>query len=425
MNFDAFRNITISQKNQLLDHCRSAERNVRIEPFNSIASARAALDLLCIQLLISKNMYTGQTLCRMISDCVQEQLFISREDAHFVRLAGNRFVHTKDAEQEQEIPLDKCLHTVSTNNVELAKNVAHKLYKIMSEAFDISCEFDDEKIPFGEYEILHKVPKDPREIIVGDYNYFVENSAHDCYYVQIIPNNALDAGEKAFVNRNRSAVSIIREDREPRAFLKNAQMLFGHCDDAEMEYVAYHAYPDSYILAELVMGDRSTLSPWQSLQVCRDLLDTLIEMMDLGQGLHHRNISPSCVMLTPGNAKLRGSLINFQTAKIENNEISIRRYLRGIYDSNMFVHPNIRNADLCQFDGYWDKADAYSVAAILIFCVKPEAVQSEIDVTDIDEYFSEEMVDFLDRIFRNSLGAGCTLTEFREVIENEANQYRQ
>ena len=29
MNFDAFRNITISQKNQLLDHCRSAERNVR------------------------------------------------------------------------------------------------------------------------------------------------------------------------------------------------------------------------------------------------------------------------------------------------------------------------------------------------------------------------------------------------------------
>lgn len=62
-----------------LDHCRSAERNVRVEPFNSITSARAALDLLCSQLLISKNLYAGQNLCRMISDCVQEQLFFSRE----------------------------------------------------------------------------------------------------------------------------------------------------------------------------------------------------------------------------------------------------------------------------------------------------------------------------------------------------------
>lgn len=425
MNFDAFDKITISQKNLLLDHCRSAERNVRIEPFNSIASARAALDLLCSQLLISKNLYAGQNLCRMISDCVQEQLFISREDAHFVRLAGNRFVHTRDAEQGEEIPLNECLHTVSIDNVDLAKDVTQKLYKIMSEAFHISCEFDDEKIPFGEYEILHKVPKDPREIIVGDYNYFVENSAHDCYYVQIIPKNASDAGKKAFVNRNRAAVSIMREDREPRAFLNNAQVLFGHCDDSEMEYVAYRAYRNSFMLSELVTGNRSTLPPWQALQVCLDLLDTLIEMMDLEQSLHHRNISPSCVMLTPGRTRIRGSLVNFQTAKIENNKVSIRRYLRGSYDSNLFAHPDIRNADLQQFDGYWDKADAYSVAAILVFCVKPDAVRSNINVADIEDYFSEEMVNFLERIFLNSLGAGCTLTEFRKVIKNEADQHSQ
>lgn len=425
MNFDAFHDITIFQKNLLLDHCRSAERNIRIEPFNSIASARAALDLLCSQLLISENLYTGQNLYRMISDCVQKQLFVSSEAAHFVRLAGNRFVHTKDAEQEDEIPLDECLHTVSIDNVELAKNVTRKLYKIMREAFDVSCEFDDEKIPFGEYEILHKVPKDPREIIVGSYNYFVENSAHDCYYVQIIPKNTSDAKWKAFVNRNREAVAIMREDREPRAFLRNAQVLFGHCDDSEMEYVAYHAYRDSFILSELVTGDRSTLSPRQALQVCLDLLDTLIEMMDLEQGLHHRNISPSCVMLTPSEAKIRGSLVNFQTAKIENKEISIRRCLRGLYDSNMFVHPDIRNADLRQVDGYWDKADTYSVAAILVFCVKPEVVRSNIEVADIEDDFSEEMVNCLERIFQNSLGVGCTLTEFRKVIKNEVDQYSQ
>lgn len=230
---------------------------------------------------------------------------------------------------------------------------------------------------------------------------------------------------EAFVNRNRAAVSIMREDREPRAFLNNAQVLFGHCDDSEMEYVAYRAYRNSFMLSELVTGNRSTLPPWQALQVCLDLLDTLIEMMDLEQSLHHRNISPSCVMLTPGRTRIRGSLVNFQTAKIENNKVSIRRYLRGSYDSNLFAHPDIRNADLQQFDGYWDKADAYSVAAILVFCVKPDAVRSNINVADIEDYFSEEMVNFLERIFLNSLGAGCTLTEFRKVIKNEADQHSQ
>lgn len=67
-------------------------------------------------------------------------------------------------------------------------------------------------------------------------------------------------------------------------------------------------------------------------------------------------------MLTPSRkTNLRGSLINFQTAKIENNDTTIKRYLRGIYDANMFAQPDIRQGDLRRFDSYWEQADVYSV----------------------------------------------------------------
>lgn len=108
--------------------------------------------------------------------------------------------------------MNECLHTVSIENVDLAKNVTQKLYKIMSEAFNISCEFDDEKIPSGEYEILHKVPKDPREIIVGDYNYFVENTAHDWNTIPstvVTPTNAVPAGTRPPLPPERSCTAHI------------------------------------------------------------------------------------------------------------------------------------------------------------------------------------------------------------------------
>lgn len=424
MNFGVFAQITISQKNLLLDHCHSAERNVRIEPFNSIASARAALDLLCIQLLKSKNLYTKQNLFKMVGLCVQEGLFASESAAHFVRDHGNCFVHTNKAKQVVDIPLDECLHTISYENVRLAENVTRNLYQIMCEAFGIRRKFDRDQIPFGEYQVRRKVAKGPGEIIVWDYNYFVKNADNDCYYIQILPRKATSAEGKALVNRNRHAAAIVREDREPKAFLKNTRVLFGHCDDSEMEYVAYPAHTDSYMLSELATGVYSSLTPSQAIQVCLDLLDTLIEMSELEQGLHHRNICPACVMLTPSRkTKLRGSLINFQTAKIENNDTTIKRYLRGIYDANMFAHPDIRQGDLRRFDRYWEQADVYSVAAVLSFCVNPETKQTNVDIATLEDYFSEEMVDFLvNRIFDSSLAAVCTLKEFRKVMNHEADK---
>ena len=55
MNFDVFKKITFTRKDELLEHCFAAERSIYTDPYSSVSSSRSALEMLCSGLLQSRN----------------------------------------------------------------------------------------------------------------------------------------------------------------------------------------------------------------------------------------------------------------------------------------------------------------------------------------------------------------------------------
>ena len=429
MNFDVFKKITFTRKDELLEHCFAAERSIYTDPYSSVSSSRSALEMLCSGLLQSRNIPVEATsrgdtgLVALVETCYRHYLLQSTRQAHNIRKSGNEAVHNQEnATVVVNARLSESLHVITEANISTAAYVVDNLYQVMQQAFNITKPgFDRKKIPFGEFEILRAIPKDHREIIVGEFNYFVKNASGNCYYWQIFPKNAGDAVRTKLTDRNKDAAAIVRDDPEPKMYLKNAQSFYSQSAGADREYVAYQVHEKSFMLSEL----QEPLTVPQAIHVCLCLVELLEEMSQLENGLHHRNINPSSVLLTPSRGRYHATLVNFQTAKIDNYAKTISKQLELVHKANLFAHPDLRYVQNEDPNLDWERADVYSVARILVYCVCPDLLKQnhEMDTNDLIGIFSDEMVDYLTDTFDSSLALIEDLASFKEALNFEAEQH--
>ena len=193
MNFDIFEDINVSfeYREKVINAAKSAERNVLISPYNAILNARVSLENLCKSLIngngfehIRENDGTVN-LATMIETCVINGAFSGKNEAHQIRLNGNKAAHGKGNAGQ--------LHIVNSVNVSMAIESVKNLFGIFAEVFPEKLyknEFDENKIPFGFYEIVRAVPKGKNEVIFGDFNYFVKDPKNNYYYFQVLHRNS-------------------------------------------------------------------------------------------------------------------------------------------------------------------------------------------------------------------------------------------
>ena len=152
-----------------------------------------------------------------------------------------------------------------------------------------------------------------------------------------------------------------------------------------------------------------------------DLLHILLELDKVGNGMHHRHITPGCVIITPDNGSVLASLVNMQTAKIVNNPGTIIGGLRGIIESSLYIPNDVRGfGEENLFNVNWEQVDVYSTAMIMLYCIDPNLVRDTVNIDDLFKYgFSDNMVDLFELIFSGSTAYIPSLEKVLEVLENE------
>ena len=176
-------------------------------------------------------------------------------------------------------------------------------------------------------------------------------------------------------------------------------------------------YSDSRLLSE----PTRPFSCQQAVQIGLDLINTIKEMGKISAGIHHRNIHPGCVIITPNGDTFMAGLVNMETAKVTDYEYTVIASIQGILKRNIYLPRELRNFKESDQDIDWGKVDLYSIAKVIIYCIAPELVAGEIDTDalyDVPE-LSDDLIEAFRVIFESSINEIYSLDEFEEILENE------
>lgn len=220
MNFDAFNSIDIDKKDDILEKCKAAEKNIYISPFDSVTNARSALEILSKSLLRRNNVALRENgrsieLVKLVDLCKQHKIYKNTNAADKVRDLGNKSLHSLGDATSR-------LHTVNEETVKVAYDSVSNLFALMADVFKEKfgrLKFNRNIIPFGDYEVVRTVKKAQNEIIFGNLNYFVKDSNNGYYYMQIFQKMSHIAGKKELSERSRLASQKITADKKRKSYL--------------------------------------------------------------------------------------------------------------------------------------------------------------------------------------------------------------
>ena len=423
MNFDVFNGIKFPEKyggaKRLLDYCKESERNILINPWLSLDAAGNALMTLCKGILkihgVKQTLREdGQAnLVTMIQTCVDNGLFNNGDAAHTIRKNRNNAEYYK--KKQDYLP-------INSKTVSLATESTLALFNIMKEAFDgfeTVC-FDELKIPFGNYEIDRVVEKSKSEILYGQYNYFVHNDGGDYLFWQVFPRGNDSLISQALNERNQLVKSRIKGDKRRKSYILETITPYVCPDESDRDYIGYVVYSDSLLLSERT----KPFDYKQAIQIGLDLINTVKEMGKVSAGIHHRNIQPGCVIITPNEGTFMAGLVNMETAKVTDYEYTVFASIKGILQRNIYLPRELRNYKEGDQVIDWGKVDLYSIAKVIIYCLDPELVAEEIDTDALYDMpdLSDNLIEAFRVIFESSINEIYSVDEFEEILKNELTE---
>ncbi len=417
MNFDFIGNVEFKNdfRNVLIDNVITAEWQARIDPSGSMGAARTALESLVSGIFTQ----SGEKIIPLYDMIVKgvEKGMIPKElesAMHNVRTRGNKGAVHPYAELR--------LREATDENVQLAVENLKDLHRVLTGYFGIDAQFNENSIPFGDYKVIRMVEKAPNEIIAADFNYFVREDDGDEYFLQCVPLSDDDKA-MAFVNRGEEARTLIRDSIDRRTYLceTTVRNLYGN----RTRLVLYRIPRDSFLLSEYT---NKKYTNRQIVRIGLDLIETLLELEGAGDGIHHRNINPGCVVLAPKKNYYLAYLVDMQTAKIENSLFTVIPQLAEKHKNNPYIPADVRRMSLEKQMAFpWEKVDVYSVAKTVLYCINPEAVKESYDtysaLAEMEEReFSADFVDFFENILDGDTVNNPSLKKMKEVFKDELEQ---
>ena len=246
MNFYFINNISFCDgyKEKLIKGVIAAEKAAKLRPFDSMNSARYALEALLKGILTEKGESSAGELCTLIDVCAQNGYLSYRQKdlMHKVRKAGNGNIHCDDAE-------DITPHEATAENIALSVETLKNLFEVCRTYFGVRAYFDPERIPLGAYYIERYVPKSPGEVIYGNYNYFVRDIVGMRFFLQRYPE--LEGDRKSvLVERGEDSRAAITNSLGRRKYLQ-PQRVVETSDDCDHRIVVYDAWPGCKLLSEI------------------------------------------------------------------------------------------------------------------------------------------------------------------------------
>ena len=258
------------------------------------------------------------------------------------------------------------------------------------------------------------MPKAPNEVICGENNYFVKDPQENYYYFQIFHRNASEESQNELGARGVLTGNRIKEDKGRKSYLLDVHYPSNVLAESDREYIAYSVYSDSKLLSEI---GSPHFTEKEIVQIAIDLTNVLVELQGIGNGISLRNIQPGNVIVTPCEDGYMAGIVNMETAKIKGYGATVYKSLKALISDNLYLPREVRQGD--EPEGIqWEKADVYSVAKIMVYCMNPSEVKSEVDDDFIFDCFSEEIGNLLINTFQSSINLIDNPADFKGKLEN-------
>lgn len=196
--------------------------------------------------------------------------------------------------------------------------------------------------------------------------------------------------------------------------------------ECELTYIKYNIREDTFTLANREKLGKVTAKT--ALEIIEKLIHALLSIQRVKEGtrIYHRGIRPEYVFVTPQRDTYSVSLGCFETSKIVKEDereayTTVYHSMRDKQTLNPFAPYELRNKVIQDTDDVdWEKADTYSLGVLLLWIlgddIRPDK-KNDIDI--LIDHYSEDFLNFMERVFHNSLNIKPSLNDFLEAIEKE------
>lgn len=413
MNFNNFDDNTEDYVLNAISLAKEAEKNIYTNPKYSIKYLREALEGIT-------KYYARINNISMIDDCGKDKdLYTLINDvyrhkyisiAHSIRKAGNTATHYDD----------RANYSVNNELIEYTKKVTENLYKIFNKVLANSTkkDFNPDLIPFGQYEIIDRVPTTPNADKFYEYSYFVKSKKDNrfIYFYDIEG----DSDSYAFSKRINEAIDVIEDSTNdmPYVLMVAEKPEYDENNTSQWKYVIYKTKKGSALLKQ----KKYKLSEKDILKIALNLTSAVIALKK--NGIHLRSIQPDNIIIYPSDDTYTACIFDMQKAKIESSDTTVFTTYHKVIEDDCFVAPEIRNSNSKNLDALtWEKADIFSIAATMVYCVDENLVKKYIDLSNLYNCFSEETADILCEVIGGSLEDTYTAEEFKEKLQIVYEQY--
>ncbi len=456
----------LSGETEFYTMCIECEKKVRTEPETAISKARTAAEMF-LKLVLEKNGivipadYDERKAAKldkivgMINLCLEKGFLEQRQTngLHFARKDGNRVIHKTGEEVHEAAIVFRSLFIAVASYctgeyiTELFADEKRDAYtrkwdgKYIKEKPGYDTE---DMLPIGDYEVIR-----PMFDYRSDMNETIRT--YRCKRISVI------AGEEevqyAIIRRfDKYSTEDIRQYRDIVAMneikrnyanLEKTPIIaeeISISEDCKYRYLCYITAENTFLLSYKNSYEKfitslkcETVSQRIGIQlkILKDIVEILYELIDIEEdkSIHHRNLSPACVFITPSRKGCRVSVGNFEYSKVTQKRntteykatLMTSDYARR-FQNDPYTAPEIKNFDEKLFvDPDWEQVDVYSAARISLYLIFGDPSDERLD--SVQRNMSEEFFDITKAILTTEYPNRPSLKEYLRVIKAECLRF--
>ena len=306
-------------------------------------------------------------------------------------------------------------------DVTMACKLTMLFYKSVASLFKIDKKrmkpMEADMLPFGEYEVIKKIPKKPYESIEGNFKYIArKNNNNISTYVYVRP--FLNTDEKtAFSDRDMEAQQFFKNMRGSNNIIAGEELrTSAYCN---LKYLVYNIRENTKTLDEIA----KEIKPYELLDIIEQVANGLSRLASSKINIHHRDIRPTCIFVSSFEDGYEAKIGCFETAKIDYKEKSMETvgaWVAQRQKDNVYTHPRML-LESEHDNKEWEAGDVYSLVMVLLACLDTSIEKGgAVDCSVLYDYYSDDFVDEIEGIVRAaSLSQIPSMREFDRILLEE------
>ena len=298
----------------------------------------------------------------------------------------------------------------------------------------------EDLLPIGKYEIIEPLFDYNEKNITKSFRAKKTVRLEDRTFTQyaIIKKFIKDSPDDITQNRDSMAMSLIKSKS---AEIDNLPVLTEDIDTGyqyQYSYLVYLTSENTFLLTDNLKrreffkaqeGDKHT-TVYKRLKVLKEVTEVLYSLSDIDGNIsiHHRNLRPDCVFITPTKRGGKATLGNFEYSKIiddssnDTNKLTLnmQAYAKKV-KNDPFAPAEVKTVSPLLFNNPdWEQVDIYSLAMLSLYLLFGEKFADKIPMhlNTLRENVSEELYKVTSDIIESPYGSRPTIEEYLDVLED-------